>query len=209
MNGLIKQTIDRYPLYWPRIYAYLRTKILPVVEIEESIPREGKILDVGCGYGVTTIYFALTCDKRRLIGSELVDKRIMIASNVSAGIPNVSFIVKNLIGTTEESFDSIVAIDLLHHITDADKAQFIDGCRKTLAHDGILVIKDIDKSPYLKYAWNYLHDKLMTNGDTLYFYSADQIKDLLLKNGFNILEEHRLKSLFYPHVLIVCKKSAD
>lgn len=212
---LINKIIKAYPLVWPRLYAYLRTSILPIKTLDKYVP-EGRILDVGCGYGITSIYFALKNSKREVIGSELSKERVKIANKISKAIPNVNFESKNLIGKENaqtnfgilknnlfNGFDAIVAIDLLHHINNKEKQEFIKECKNRLNKKGVLIIKDIDKKPLHKYLWNYLHDLLMTR-DRLYFYSAKQLKKLLETNGFKILKIRRLRSLCYPHVLFVC-----
>ena len=202
MENLVKTIIRSYPLLWPRIYAYIRARLLSMKEIEKALPEKGKILDVGCGYGITSIYFALKSIKRQVVGSELSRQRVITARRISREIPNLRFEAKNLI-ESDEKFDAIVAIDLLHHISNRKKEVLVKECRKRLNKNGILIIKDIDKKPRHKYAWNYVHDKLMTR-DRLYFYSSRQIKLMLEKNKFKIKEYKRIKSRFYPHVLFVC-----
>ena len=202
MGKLIINIVNSYPLFWPRFYAFIRTKILPIEEIERFVP-EGRVLDVGCGFGITSIYFALKNIKREVIGSEISEERIRTAKMISSEIPNVCFKVESLIKSGEEKFDAIVAIDLLHHINNKEKEDFIKESRNRLNKNGLLIIKDIDKKPLFKYCWNYLHDKLMTR-ERLYFYSAKQIKELLERNKCKIKEIRRIKSLFYPHVLFVC-----
>ncbi len=41
------------------LYAYLRWRLCPFEEIESHIPKEGKIIDVGCGYGLLAKYMIL------------------------------------------------------------------------------------------------------------------------------------------------------
>ena len=208
-----------YPWIWPRIYAYIRAKILPISKIEKYVP-EGDILDVGCGYGITSIYFALKNNKRDVTGSELQKKRVRTANKASRNIDNVSFEARNLIesnknaqtkfGTLKNKFfkgyDAIIAIDLLHHISNKEKDIFIKECKKRLKKKGLLIIKDIDKKPFHKYLWNYVHDLLMTK-DKLYFYSLKQMKSLIEKNEFKIIKIKKLRNIFYPHVLFVCSSN--
>jgi 2-polyprenyl-3-methyl-5-hydroxy-6-metoxy-1,4-benzoquinol methylase len=202
MGKLTSSITNSYPLFWPRCYAFIRTRILPIDKIERFVP-EGRVLDAGCGFGITSIYFALKNLKREVIGSEISEERIRIAKMISSEIPNVCFRVESLIKSGEEKFDAIVAVDLLHHINNKEKEDFVRESRNRLNKNGILIIKDIDKKPLFKYYWNYLHDKIMTR-ERLYFYSAKQMKEMLEKNGFKIKEIRRIKSLFYPHVLFVC-----
>jgi len=201
--------VRAYPWLWPRIYAYLRTLILPISEVEKALPATGNILDVGCGYGVTTAYFALKSTDRTVFGSELVDKRVSTAREVFKNIPNSRFEVNNLLDDHGETFDAIIAIDLLHHINGPEKENFFNSCRKRLCVNGLLIIKDIDKTPIHKYYINYLHDTLFTRFSKLYFISAIDMRNMIERSGFQTIDQKPLKSLFYPHVIYVCKKIKD
>ena len=72
------QIINLYPFLWPKIYVFFRTIILPIDKIEKLLPTKGLILDVGCGYGLTSIFFAKN-KKRQIIGSEIDKNRIILA----------------------------------------------------------------------------------------------------------------------------------
>lgn len=199
--------IERYPFIWPRVYASLRAVILPIHDIEQFLPDHGKILDVGCGYGLTTAYFALKHPERKVYGYELSEKRISVAKEIFHDLSNVEFVVKNLIEDTNLKYDVILAIDLLHHINDNEKEAFLKTCGSRLEYDGILLIKDIDKTPLYKYLFNYAHDEIMTGFDRLHFCSAQDLETMLNRNGFIIINKVVLKSIFYPHVMLVCKRA--
>ena len=78
MDILSRKIAKMYPWIMPRIYACIRTIILPAEKIERFVP-EGKVLDVGCGYGIIPIYFALKNKKRDVTGSEINKKRHLIS----------------------------------------------------------------------------------------------------------------------------------
>lgn len=191
-----------------KLYTFLRFKILPIKEIEKLLPKKGLILDVGCGYGITSIYFALKNKNRQIVGSELDSRRVEIAKKNSRGIKNLTFKKANLIDSEKVKFDCIVAIDLLHHISNKEKEKFLAHAKKNLKPKGLLIIKDIDKKPFLKYLWNYLHDSIMTKFSKLYFYSSDQFKNLLIKNNFKIIKKGKFKNFLYPHIFYVCQKNS-
>jgi len=200
--------INLYPLFWPRIYVFLRSLILPISKIETLISPTGSILDVGCGYGFTSIYFALKNKNRQIVGSEISSKRINLAKIVSSSISNVSFEKADLIKKNHSKFDTIVAIDLLHHINSSQKNIFLKDSLSILKPKGLLIIKDINTSPLLKYIWNYFHDLITTNFSKLYFLSSHQLENLLLKNNFKIIKKGKYPNLFYPHVFYVCQKNS-
>lgn len=191
-----------------KLYTFLRFKILPIRKIEKLLPKKGLVLDVGCGYGVTSIYFALKNKNRQIVGSELDSKRVKIAKKNSRDIKNLTFKKANLIDNEKVKFDCIVAIDLLHHISDLEKQKFISKAKEILKNDGTLIIKDIDKKPFLKYFWNYFHDLLMTKFSRLYFFSSKDFENLLIKNNFKIIKKGKFKSFFYPHIFYVCQKNS-
>jgi len=205
---IISKVINLYPLFWPKIYAFLRSMILPIDKIERLLPPEGRILDVGCGFGFTSLYFALKNGNRFIVGSEISAKRIALAKKISKEVKNVAFKTSSLIEEKNEKFEAILAIDLLHHISHEQKKQFFKKASSSLNPHGLLIIKDIDKKPIFKYIWNYLHDSIMVKFAKLYFYSSDQHKDLILKSGFRIIKYGKFKNLLYPHIFYVCQKTS-
>lgn len=198
--------INLYPLFWPRIYVFLRFLILPVLKIDKLLPQKGSVLDVGCGYGFTSIFFAKN-KKRKIIGLELNSKRIAVAKKASSHISNLYFETSNLIDNNQSKFDGILAIDLLHHINLSNKNIFLNDSFLKLKKNGLLIIKDINNKPLLKYYWNYLHDLIMTKFSPLYFLSDFQLEKLLIKNNFKIIKQGKYFSFFYPHIFYVCQKN--
>ncbi len=205
---MIKKTISLYPYFFPKIYSIFRSIILPVAKIESLLPNKGIVLDVGCGYGFTSIFFALKNKNRKIIGSEINSKRVLIAQKVSTNISNVSFKTSNLINQDKMVFNAILAIDLLHHINSQQKNIFLQDAFLKLKPNGFLIIKDIDTKPIAKFYWNYFHDLVMTKFSKLYFLSSLDMKNLLIKNNFKIIKQGKFFNFFYPHVYYVCQKKS-
>lgn len=201
----LKSIINLYPLFISRIYAFIRSKILPIKIIDKFIPTKGRILDVGCGYGLTTIYFAQSHKNRIMVGSEINSKRINIARKISKNIKNISFKINNLLPKNQK-FDTIIAIDLLHHISTSEKEIFLNECKQSLNTNGLLIIKDVDTKPFLKFLWTYIHDLLLTKFKPLDFYSSQKMSSLLQRHGFRIIKQQCLKNILYPHIIYICKK---
>lgn len=199
------QIINLYPLLWPKIYVFLRSIILPLSQIETLLPKNGSILDIGCGYGFTTIYFAKKNKNRILTGSEINSDKINIAKQASKNIKNISFKVNNLLPKNKK-FDTIIAIDLLHHISTIEKEIFIKNCNQSLNKNGLLIIKDIDTKPFYKYVWTYFHDLLTTKFKPLDFYSSLKMSNFLKYHGFKIIKKQYLKNILYPHIVYICQK---
>lgn len=204
---MYQRLISLYPLFWPRFYVWLRLKILPLSQIEEYIPQKSSVLDVGCGYGFSTIYFALRSSARQVKGIELDLGRIQIAEIASRDIKNVSFQSDNLANQQRQHYQTIVMIDLLHHLSTMEKSKLLQQSFQLLPSNGLLLIKDIDTKPLPKYLWNYLHDLVMTKFDRLDFYGSDKMTDFIKSFGFKVTKQLPIRNYFYPHYLYVCKKS--
>src|SRR5258708_2274686 len=74
-------------------FSILRPKLLSVMDL--LLTDEGRILDVGCGFGLFAAYFGQTQPARRIVGVDPVARRIAIARHVSAtlGLREHAFLV--------------------------------------------------------------------------------------------------------------------
>ncbi len=84
--------------------------------------------------------------------------------------------------------------------------------RRALPPGGVLVLKDMDKRPRWKYAWNMIQETIavkiigFTLGSRFYFRRRADYVALLNGLGFavDIVPLHR--GYWYPHILFVAKK---
>ncbi len=64
MMNINKYTFFKYyPGIITKLFIFLRSIILLIEEVEKYIPEEGLIYDIGCGYGLTSLYIALKSKK--------------------------------------------------------------------------------------------------------------------------------------------------
>src|SRR4051812_26228010 len=62
-------------------FSILRPKLLSVMDL--LLPDEGRILDIGCGFGLFAAYFGQTQPARNIVGVDPDAKRIAMARRVS------------------------------------------------------------------------------------------------------------------------------
>ena len=192
-----------YPPVFPRLLAYLRQLILPFSKISCCLPREGKILDLGCGSGLTTLYFATQHPKCHFVGTDVNHVRINLAKSVSTKFKNVQFVTQNLFGKNHTKYDVIIAIDLFHHLPAAVQKQFFLDAKNNLTSAGQLIIKEMDTKPRFKYLFNALHDKLAYPQKPAHYFSSTVLSTLLISAGFNIIKHQDISNIFYSHYLYV------
>jgi len=81
-----------------------------------------RVLDVGCGYGGRTVYYARTCEALEVVGIEISEAMLARCRALAArtGVLNVEF----ALGTAEslplpdDSFDAVISFDVLEHVAD-------------------------------------------------------------------------------------------
>src|SRR5262245_8364933 len=65
-------------------FSILRPKLLSVMDL--LLPDEGRILDIGCGFGLFAAYFGQTQPGRRIVGVDPDAQRIATARRVSDAV---------------------------------------------------------------------------------------------------------------------------
>src|SRR3989338_5247025 len=199
------EIINRSQGFFPKLYSFLRFFILPIENIDAALPRIGKIIDYGCGFGANSCYFALSKKKRKVLGVEFIRKRVKKALVMSQGIRNLKFKQGDISKMDIGYADAHVLIDVLHHINYEKQLILLNNIIRKMKKGDLIVIKDIDNHPYIKYLWNYLHDKVMTLNGRLYFRSQKWLEDFFNEKGLstNVI---RCENLLYPHFIILAKK---
>ncbi len=138
---LIKNYIYKGPvLEW-----YLRSKLMMENNYDpfnEQLPKTGKILDIGCGYGFMTYMLAFLSDKRELTGIDIDQKKIETAHNCHFKPDTVKFHCTDAMNFNFEKYDGIVLSDILHYISKEEQRELVDKCMNSLSVDGVLVLRD-------------------------------------------------------------------
>ena len=203
--NLKSDVIKRSNGIYAKLYSFLRFIILPIEKIDDIIPKIGKIVDYGCGFGTTSCYFALSSKNRNVVGIEQNAERVKKAIKTTKGIANLKFKFGDISKIKIASADAHLLIDVLHHIPYKEQVTLLEKIIKEMAKGNLLIIKEIDKKSLLKYFWNYIHDKIMTFNDKLYFKDQKWFEDFFSRNGLNS-KVIRCENILYPHFIIVARK---
>src|SRR5213078_4969324 len=149
-------------------FTIMRSKLLSVMDL--LLPAEGRILDVGCGFGLFAAYFAQTQPQRRLTGIDTNPRRIAMASGVMAslGCTGHQFIVgdaRAAHGLAGGRFDAIYVLDVMHHVPRDDQEALLVSLHDLLEPGGVLVLKDITTEPRFGLKFTELLDRVMVGWD--------------------------------------------
>lgn len=205
MNHL-KSIYRIYPGGFTKAYVFARARMLHLDKLNQYLPKTGHIFDIGCGYGISSYFFAMQNTSRKIIGLDIDQKRIILNKRIFSEISNLQFKQQDFrLDTSIGKADGIVMYDLLHHVPFATQKDLIKSARKKLKKGGVLLIKDIDRSKPIKTFFTWVLDKLMTKFEPVYYQKADDLKNLIKNEKFDV-EYQELKSILpFPHYLLVCR----
>jgi SAM-dependent methyltransferase len=118
-------------------HANLVSSWLPALDgVVEKLITGGRVADVGCGHGASTILMAQAFPKSRFVGIDYHDASIETARDraAKAGATNTSFEVADATSYQGDEFDLIAFFDCLHDM--ADPAGAARHARQALKPDG-------------------------------------------------------------------------
>ena len=202
---------DLSPLEW--VYIRLRFSLLGIADLERYLPQEGRIVDLGCGYGYFSNVLAVTSIRREVLGVDLDANRIEKARRSIGKRSGINFLQQEISGWSIPTCEGIAMVDLLHYFPSPVQDELLDRCYCSLAPGGKLLLREVDVRPRLKFWFNYLHEWLLTrinftqsNTRGLFFRSSEEISRVLRYLGFVIALVKEEKITPYSDYVIVGTK---
>jgi predicted O-methyltransferase YrrM len=180
-------------------------------EIGQYLPATCRILDIGCGFGLFTLYFALTAPGRRFFSIDVDPARIAMACSASAvlGLSSRVSFEQRAAETLPEApveCDAAYMLDLIHHLPKGQHRPVLESVYAHLSPGGVLIVKDIATSPFAKVAFTWILDTLMSPRQPPSYVATENMRRLLESVGFDVKTHAMLDILPYPHVLYICRK---
>jgi 2-polyprenyl-3-methyl-5-hydroxy-6-metoxy-1,4-benzoquinol methylase len=189
-------------------FTILRPKLLSVMDL--LLPDEGRILDVGCGFGLFAAYFGQTQRRRRVVGIDPDARRIALAERVAAslGLDRHRFQIGDVRSAEVTGpFCAAYVLDVMHHIPREDQRHVLQRMHDLLSPGGVLLIKDITTEPRSGLAFTYVLDRLMVGlKEPLAYRHHRQWGEMLTELGFRVRIVRVPDVLPYPHVVIAATK---
>ena len=110
-----------------RLFVRLRHLLSPLEILENWVPREGNILDLGCGHGLFTNYMALKANSRNIVGIDPAAAKLKVAKKTEARVPNVHYIQGDITDAMEKGrFDAITIVDVLYLLPVPEQKKIAD-----------------------------------------------------------------------------------
>ena len=210
-NDTIRRIIRAYDDPVVRAYCWARFWILRqrfLDEIGQYLPATGAVLDIGCGFGLFSLYYAATARGRFVRGLDINARRIGIARRAAArlGLDNVVYEqgdARDFKGDGEVA--AAYMLDIVHHVPVTAVPPLLAGLRRSLPRGGRLLVKDVDTRPAPKRWFTWALDRVMAPGTPVRYWSADELTGALERAGFDVHRHLMVDILPYPHILYICE----
>jgi 2-polyprenyl-3-methyl-5-hydroxy-6-metoxy-1,4-benzoquinol methylase len=188
---------------WGR-FGILRQRFLD--EIGQYLPDEGVVLDIGCGFGLFSLYYAATGPGRVLRGLDANGRRIGVARRAAGrlGLDNAVYETgdaRDFKGDGEVS--AAYMLDIVHHVPASSVPPLLRALRRSLPAGGRLLVKDVEDRPAHKRAFTWLLDKAMDPTAPVHYWSGEALARALGEAGFRVHRHLMVDWLPYPHVLYI------
>ncbi len=196
-----------------RAHVAVRWATCPFPAVAAQLPAAGRILEVGCGHGLLSLYLALTGPDRRLTGID-VDTDKLGAAQAAADRAGLAATFETVVGASLPAgpWDGIAIVDVLYLLSAADQVALLRSCAEALAPGGVLAVKEMALLPRWKARWNVLQEtaavKLLgiTEGEELTFLAPSDMAAAMEAGGLSVQDRPIHRGYPHPHHLLVGQK---
>ena len=200
----------------PVLEWYMRIKVRMEKNYQlfnDLLPKQGNILDIGCGYGFMPYMLHFVCPQRVITGIDYDEQKIATANHCFSKNSNIRFVHADAVEYPFDVYNAIVMMDILHYLQPDQQKIVIEKCIRHLAPGGLIVIRDGNKELAKRHRGTELTEVFSTeiigfnktSGNGLFFLSGSMIKQIAAANG---LECREIDETTYTSNIIFVLKQA-
>ncbi len=187
-----------YVLKGPVLEWYMRVKLKLENNYEiynQLMPRDGNILDLGCGYGFISYMLMFTSEARQITGVDYDTEKIEVAENCFSKNERIHFSCSDVSDYEITPHNGFLLSDVLHYLTPEKQSDLLIKCFLNLKPGGTILIREANSSLSDRHkkslATEFLStrigfNKTQTLEKQLYFTSAEQIASLASEYNLTI-----------------------
>jgi SAM-dependent methyltransferase len=213
-SATLKRIIRAYDDPIVRAYCWGRFGILRqrfLDEIGQYLPDEGVVLDIGCGFGLFSLYYAATGPRRFVRGLDSNVRRIGVAPRAGGrggrgNLADQAGDARDFKGDGEVG--AAYMLDIVHHVPPSSVPPLLRALRHCLPPGGRLLVKDVDDRPAHKRWFTWGLDKAMAPTAPVHYWGTQALSQALGEAGFGVHRHLMVDWLPYPHVLYICQAQA-
>lgn len=187
-----------------RLHATLRWRTCPFAAVAAAVPAAARVLEIGCGHGLLSVYLALESGEREVWGTDVDGAKIRCAERVARRSgANLRFLPAEPPELPPGPWDAIAVVDVLYLMSPANQEQLLRRAAALLGPGGVLIVKEMASQPAWKFTLMRLQEVAavrllrITAGETLSFVPPAFASCWLDSAGLAV--ESRPIDTGYPH----------
>jgi 2-polyprenyl-3-methyl-5-hydroxy-6-metoxy-1,4-benzoquinol methylase len=200
-----------------RLHVRMRWWTCPLDAVEAAVPRAGRVLEVGCGHGLVSMYLAVRGPDREVVGIDIDDDKLVVARAAAAAHPELRMQFE----TVDPDFfppgdyDAVVFCDVLYLLPPPARRELLDRAARRLRPGGTVVVKEADQVPrwksLLATGQELLATKVLriTEGEQVAFAPPQEFADQLADAGLEVDLRRVDRGYPHPHVLVTGRRPAS
>jgi 1-acyl-sn-glycerol-3-phosphate acyltransferase len=110
--------------------------------IHDLLPKKGRFLDIGCGFGFMSFMLNFSAREREITGIDYDQNKIDTANNCIGKNENVNFIHADIMEYNFEKYNAIILSDVLHYLLPGEQRNIIIKSIQNLLPGGTVLIRD-------------------------------------------------------------------
>ena len=196
-----------------RFLATYRPFICPFEWLLRAVPKDARVLDVGCGIGLLGALLVETGVTRRVTGFDSFAPAIRVAHAAAKGLVDrhagaeIDFQHLGVEAPWPSGpFDAVCVVDVMHHVPGAARRSIIDLAMERLAPGGVLIYKDMVRRPIWRATANRLHDLLLAR-QWIRYEPVENVEAWAVARGGEIVRRERGSRWWYGHELRVLRQA--
>ncbi|MBP6697082.1 MAG: 1-acyl-sn-glycerol-3-phosphate acyltransferase [Flavobacteriales bacterium] len=141
-----EQLIRNFTYKGPVLEWYIRIKSRIDARLDDRIhallPREGRIVDLGCGYGPLAFLLHWSGPGRTILGVDHDAGKIAVATHCFGRGPQLTFAQADLTTYAPPAAEAYVLKDVLHYVPADAQRRLLGLCAARLAPGGMIIVRD-------------------------------------------------------------------
>jgi len=113
---------------------------------DRTVPRDARVVDIGCGYGAMAHMLAMLSDRRRVLGIDYDEEKIAVAAHSFLATERTKFIAADALEAELPQADAFILGDVLHYMTYEAQDALLARCFSRTAEGGMVIVRDGDAS---------------------------------------------------------------
>jgi 2-polyprenyl-3-methyl-5-hydroxy-6-metoxy-1,4-benzoquinol methylase len=193
-----------------RVKLRLERYYLPFHEV---LPKNGSILDLGCGYGFLCYMLQFLSSGRTITGVDYDEEKIQVASHGYLKSDRLNFITADVTKFPLQKYDGIVISDVLHYLTYDAQESLLSRAIDALNEGGTLLIREGNTELKNRHRGTELTEfssvkvlRFNKSVTSLNFLSGESIKRIAISKGLTVEVGDDAK--YTSNVIFVLRKNA-